>query len=142
MNKLFLFLAVLFCTSLNAQVSNIDHPSVTGVSAIYKATEQYGSTEPEVMVIPECSVVLKSGSGATKIHVKIKNPTDQSVIYEASHVLNSSSVSNGAGKKLFENNSGTIFISNGSAIVLKPYLYEVKTENSQGEITAAFTEIK
>lgn len=139
---LLLFLLPGLSVKLMSQ-NNSNHPSISSVSVRYKAAPQ-GTVNSvlNIQAVPEATVSLVANSGATKIYFKIIDNTSNTVVYQVNYSLSSGTVTNGQGKKLFENSNGVLFISNGSPVTLKPYKFELYTENAQSVATPVFSVIQ
>ncbi|MDO9000243.1 MAG: hypothetical protein Q7W45_10800 [Bacteroidota bacterium] len=137
-----------FLTSIiaNSQV-NTSHPTISSFNVSYKSAPQPSvnttpASFPEFKVIPQATITLVSSNNVSKIYFKILNVSNDSIVYQINYLLSSPVVINNSGKKLFENVNGIIFISNGQEFGLKPYKYEITTENTQTNLSPVFSAIK
>lgn len=148
MKKLFLIFTVigLSLNKISAQAQQA-HPTINNFVVSYKpiaqlATNTNTNSFPEIRVIPQATITLNPAASVSKIYFKILNSATNAIIYQVNYTINSAVVINNSGKKLFENTSGVIFISNGQDLALKPYKYEVTTEDAQVIMSPVFTAIK
>jgi len=122
---------------------NANHPTISEVKAKYKSDPTNNqSAQLQFNVIPEVNVTLKTTTGVSKVYLKIIDNATNTIIYQVNYPLSSSTVTNGSGQKLFENNNGVIFISSGQTLTLKPYTYQVYTEDAQQTASAVFSVIQ
>jgi hypothetical protein len=144
--KLIAGLFFLFIGELQAQNNfpdpnqNVSHPTIDGLKVMYKAIPQ--GTLMQIQAIPEGKVVLKPNVNVAVIYLKILSPVDNSILYQVNYQTNAATVTNNDGRKLFENSNGVIFISNGQGVSLKPYLYQLQTEDSNGNLSQVFSIIQ
>lgn len=143
MKNIFLMLILaLSVIKITAQTVSA-HQSVASIKVVYKASPQTTvNTLPEIKSIPQAIITLKSTTGISKIYFKILNKTTNEVLYQVNYNLNSSMIINNEGKKIFENNNGVIFISSETELALKPYLYQVQTENEQNNLSNNYSSIQ
>ncbi|MBA3682856.1 MAG: hypothetical protein H0W73_17080 [Bacteroidetes bacterium] len=124
---------ILVFNDLTAQ--NANHSSIADVKIMYKSvpqtTNSIVSTNLVMKVIPESTVTLVANANVSKIYVRVINEALNDTIFNANYLISSAPVFNVAGKKLFENNNGSIFISTGTIVPLKSYLFQVFTEDNQ-----------
>jgi len=145
--SLIVTLGVLFSPKLKAQIgpgmANQDqnHPTIASVKVKYKAVPQgtlAPGAIPSIQSIPEGIVTLKQNVNVATIYLKIINTTSNTILYQVNYPINSPVVTNNQAKKLFENNNGAIFISNGEALILKPYVFEIQTADGQGNLSPIY----
>ena len=145
--KKIIYLVITFSfltlTALNAQ-NNLNHPSISNVAVSYQGVPQ--TTAPVnpaaslgVIAIPQGTINLVPGANISKIYFKIIDPQTSTVMYQVNYLINSAVVLNNNGLKLFENNNGVVFISPGQGMVLKPYQYQLSTEDSQQALTVIYS---
>jgi hypothetical protein len=140
LNKiLFIILAMGFLRgySQTAPSGNVDHQSVSNISVSYKQDQNSNST---INVIPQVLVALKDTS-VYKIYFKILDPQNGSTVYNVNYQVHSSAVFN-QGQKMFEYANGTVFISNAQSLGLKPYLYNIQTEDNSHNLSSIYSTIK
>jgi hypothetical protein len=137
------FFKICFAFLILCVFKGISQPPSTTHSTINSFKVSYRSVPTNsaagVQAIPQSTLTLKPNSNAVKIHYKMLAASTNSVLYQSSHLLNASVITNTLGAKLFENNNGAIFLSSGQAIPLKPYLYELQTEDAQGNLSPVYT---
>lgn len=139
-----IFLVALIFLSRKAISQSSSHPTIDEVKVKYRSvpSSSVNSSSMVFNVIPEINIALKSTSGISKIYLKIIEIETSTTLFTINYNLNSSAVTNANGDKLFENNNGQIFISSGTSLLLKPYTYEVYTENNQSISTSVFSSIQ
>lgn len=144
MKNLFLIYTVITLFSVKVNAQTLNHETIATVKVSYKAaplttTSNSVSATPQIKGVPQSTISLKNTEGILKVHFKIINKATNAVVYQVNYAISSSVVTNAEGKKLFENNNSVIFISNGAAIDLKPYLYQVQTEDSQNHLSTIYS---
>lgn len=92
-----------------------------------------------IQVIPQATLSLKGGTNATRVYFRIKNAVSGATLYDVNYNLNAATVTDLQGRVLFQNNSGTVLLSSGQDLVLKPYTYEIKTEDNQQNQSPVFS---
>lgn len=134
-------LVTLVSPSLFAQ--NNTHQTIGSLKVMYKSVPQSTlNTINEMSGIPQASITLNANNNATKIYFKIVNPKTNQIVYEVDYLLNISPVLNNNGFKLYEKNGNNVYISTGQPLGLKPYEYQILTENAQGQKTSVYSAIK
>lgn len=124
--------------------SNTNHPTISSAKVAYKSAPQatnnlvVNTTGFNINIIPQATVNLVPGANVSIIYFKIIDPTSNAIMYQASYPVNSPTILNNLGVKLFENTSGNIFISNGQSLSLKPYLFQITTEDNQQNMSQIF----
>jgi hypothetical protein len=149
-HKLYLLLVffLLFSSSflkaqnqIQAANPSFSHPTITDFKLLYKSVPQPTNGALQVQGIPQMTVSIRPNSGVVRIFLKISG-LNNTVIHQVNYLLSSAAVSNNSDLKLFENVDGNIFLSNGSGIALKPYRYEIWTQNGQGQNSPVFSIIQ
>lgn len=139
------FLLLLFCFKFKA-IAQQSHPTINNVDVWYKSEPPSASTgttnSSGFQAAPQATITLKPSVNVSKIYFKIIDNVTNSIIYQINYAINSATITNSSGKKLFENNNGTIFISNGVELPLKPYKYEITTEDVPGNLSPVFSVVK
>lgn len=142
-----IFIAIAFIVAsigLNAQTNNANHPTIGNLTVAYKSVPQ-GTNSIGMMdmkCIPQATITLKPNVNASKIYFKIINPQTNVVVYQVNYLLNSASIINNDGITVFENSNGVIKISNAQIVSLRPYVYELQTENSQSVLSTVYSVTK
>jgi hypothetical protein len=139
----FIAIIILDNSNLFSQVSN--HPTIDKVKVGYKAiagTPTNTNGKPNIMVLPEATINLKSLSGVSKIYMKILNRSDNNLVYQINYSVMSSPVTNSQGVKLFYRDNLIIHIGSPDIVSLNQYLYEVVTEDSQSNQTIVYSIIQ
>jgi len=140
LNKiLFIILVIGFLQgySQDAPSGNIDHQSVSSINVSYK---QGTNSNSIINVIPQALIALKDTS-VYKIYFKILDPQNGSTVYNVSYQVHSSAVFN-QGQKMFEYANGAVFLSSGQSLALKPYLYNIQTEDNTHKLSSIYSTIK
>ncbi len=149
---LYLYLSLLLCSTrlfsqpVPGSQSGLTHSTIAKVQVSYKVAPSTGQAtqgaSPDLKVRPDAAIVLNTSAPATKIYLKIINPRDNSLVYEASYDTSSPDVTNAQGLKLFYKDAGTIHICDPDIISLAPYRYEVYTQDTQGHSSEIFSAIQ
>lgn len=132
--------------SLRSQASST-HPTIDDVKVFYFSSPQttlaaLSSSPFSIASIPQAIITLKTAVNASKIYFKIVNVANDSILYSVNYLINSSTVTNSSGKKMFENSNGFVFVSPGTAFTLQPYSYKVSTEDSLQVVSPVFSKIQ
>ncbi len=143
MKNLFKFLIITFL-GISVKSNSQTHSTIDNVNVSYKSVAQnsVSASLANLQVVSNATITIKANVPVSKIHLKIKSQEDNSVVYQTNHSLNSSNITNEAGFLIFGVESNIVYISNGSAISLKPYIYEIQTEDSSGNLSPLFSAIK
>lgn len=142
MKKVYFFCLCFFCLShINSQTQS--HPTIESVSVNYKQPLVQTDDTPgsESKVFPETTIKLVSTDNISKVHLKIINFLDNSLIYDVNYSINSENVLDNSGKMLFSKTGSTFYINGSTALPLKTYFYELRTEDNQGNLSPIFSEI-
>lgn len=137
MKKLvFLFVVAYAINSdLNAQTIT-NHPTIDSVEVKYTSSGTINIGD--ISGIPLVTFTLKDMNNISKIFLKIKDKSTNNIIYQVNYNINNPIVVNNQQKLMFERSNNKVFISTGSLLPLKPYEYELKTENAQNVQTQVF----
>jgi len=135
-------LAVLMTFLLgHLQSQTQSHPTISDVKVVYKAVFQSSTTIANIQAIPESTINLSTQTNISRIYFTIQDPDNNAILYNVNYLINSPTVtSNGA--TLFENNNGSIFISSGQPIGLKPYTIKVQTSDTLQNQSTIFSLIQ
>jgi hypothetical protein len=148
MKSLQVILIICFCLLKNVfySQSNENHPTINDVKISYLSTPQTtlnGNLNViGITAIPQTTVQLKANINAVKIYYKILDSATDSVLYETNYSLNSSTIYNPQGRKVFENNSGVVFLSSGQVRAMKPYKFQVRTEDNNQVLSIVYNLIR
>jgi hypothetical protein len=141
--KVITVLSFLFISMAVKSQTNINHPTISSVTVMYKAVPQptgnVANSNLSVNVIPQVTVSLIAQATVSTVYFKILDPVTNVIIYQSNYTINSSPQLNVSGKKLFENINGSIFLSNGSSLALKPYLFQITTGDNQQVLSPIFS---
>lgn len=146
MKSKYIFLAIALVCFYFAN-SQSTHPTINSVRVGYKYVSQSTFTttsgSSSVMnTIPQATIHLNHSAQISKVYFKIMSTPGDSVLYTVNYNLNSGTITNTQGKKLFENNNGAVFISPGIPMTLKLYKFNITTEDSLLNLSPIFTTIK
>lgn len=145
MKTILLILAGLYLSAFTATAQSLNHPVIEKVQVMYKPNKAVTASEktssPEIKVNGTTHVTLKSGAEAAKVYLKIKDKQTQAVIYEVNYVINSSDVTD-QGVILYRKQGNVLAISNPTTVTLKPYVYELYTEDAAGGKSSVYTIIQ
>lgn len=145
MKKLLLLLAGLTLSAFTATAQMINHPVIEKVQVMYKpnkaATASGQASSPEMKVNGTTQVTLISGSDAVKVYLKIKDKKTQALVYDVNYTINSADVSD-QGVMLYKKQGNMLSITNPATVTLKPYVYEVYTEDAAGSKSSVYTIIQ
>lgn len=137
-NLLVIFGCFFFCSFYGQGAGS--HPTIDSVKVAYKSIQQATvNVALGIQVIPQATLSLKGGTNATRVYFRIKNAVSGATLYDVNYNLNAATVTDLQGRVLFQNNSGTVLLSSGQDLVLKPYTYEIKTEDNQQNQSPVFS---
>lgn len=135
--KLSKVIFALFLLSTSVAFSQT-HPTISTVQVKYKAS-QTSNSSLNFQTIPEATILLNNGSGATKIFFQIVDQSTNTILYDVNYNLNSPVVNDNLGHKMFEHSNNEVFISSGQILTLKPYLYKIYTQDNQSNSSTIFS---
>lgn len=99
------------------------------------------STDSVIKYSPQISFQLKNGSGVSKLYCKMIDESSNAVLLDVNYLLNSVPVLDQTGKKVFyKDEQGVYHIRPANRIPLNLYLYQIVTEDSQGNQSPSFSE--
>ena len=132
--------SILIAIKINAQTS---HATINSLAVSYKAASaaQGGTNLSDMKCTPQATITLKANANVSKIYFKIINPQNSGVVYQVNYDLSASPVVTN-GNKLFEIIGDMVYISTGELATLKPYIYELKTEDGSSNQSTAYIETK
>lgn len=136
----------LILPKLSAQ-NNLNHPTISSIKVMYKSVPQTTTVANqalgfELKAIPNATINLVGSANVSKVYFKIINAQTNVILYDVNYQINSGVILNTEGKKLFENINGVLFISPGQSISLKPYTYQITTEDSQQIMSPVYSVIQ
>ena len=123
------FLILFSSRLLSAQ--NDDHPTISQIKVIYKASPTSTvivAGKPKINTTPEIKVLLKDANDVSEIYFEILKQ-DSSLVYKANYGTNSSAVYQN-NKKVFDQNSNSIFLSCPQTIIKDIYIYKLYTKKN------------
>lgn len=139
MSKKLGFIFGILMSSMSFFAQN--HATINKVEVSYKPAPTGTSTSlADIQCIPQATITLQSNANVSKIYFKILNMETNEVLYTINYNLSANAVTNQDGIVMFSNDNGSIRISSGQVMMLKPYLYKVQTEDSQSQLSAVLTE--
>ncbi len=146
MKTIFLFLAGLCLSAFTATAQVLNHPVIEKVQVMYKPDKAVSGaahevSSPSIKVKGTTNITLKSDFEAAKIYLKIKDKQTQVVVYEVNYVINSSDIFD-QGLILYKKQGNVLSITNPATITLKPYVYELCTEDAAGGKSNVYTIIQ
>ncbi len=122
-----------------SQTLTVNHPTIDSMKVVYVSSPQSTlGMAGGIEVIPQATISLKSVNGVNKLYFKMIDPVSNAVLYSVNYTLSSPAVTD-QGIVLFQNSNGIISISSGQVVLLKPYLFELKTENAALEQSTVFS---
>lgn len=133
-------LSLLITLNLNSQTN---HSTINDLSVSYKsAPASLGGTNlSDMKCTPQATITLKANANVSRIYFKITDPQSNTVVYQVNYALSASPVITN-GVKLFEITGDVIYLSTGQLTTLRPYVYELKTEDSNDNQSTAYTSTK
>lgn len=146
MKTILLALTGLCLFALSSVAQTVHHPIIENVKASYRSQPMNaGNGGPSsgvgIQVKNTVTIELKPGADAVKIYLKVSDKQSGSVIYQADYPFSSSVVEQN-GVQLFKKEGDTLSLSNPALIPLKPYLYEISTEDASGVRSSVYTIIQ
>jgi hypothetical protein len=141
LRRVLLALCLMTVLNIHAQSS---HTTIENLSVSYKsaAATSGGANLLDMKCTPNATITLKQNVTVKKIYVKILDNETNTVLYQVNYLLSSSPVSAQDGTKLFEVTNNVISFSTGQLTTLKPYVYQIQTENNQSELSTIYSEVK
>jgi hypothetical protein len=116
--------------------------NVTEFKVIYKPnTQQSGNGISNILCVPSITIATSNIGEYSKVYFKIIDNNTKSIIHQANYLLESSEMLDANNNLLFKRVNQNIILSNGNAIMLKPYLYEIYFESSQGNKSVVYTKV-
>ncbi len=146
MKTMFLFLAGLCLSAFTATAQILNHPVIEKVQVMYKPNKTVvasgqAASSPEIKVNGTTHVTLKNGSEAAKVYLKIKDKQTQALVYEVNYPVGSPDVFDQE-VILYKKQGNVLSITNPTVVTLKPYVYELYTEDAEGSKSNVYTIIQ
>lgn len=146
MKTVFLILAGLCLSAFTATAQILNHPVIEKVQVMYKPDKAVSGavhevSSPNIKVKGTTNITLKNDSKAVKIYLKIKDKQTQALVYEVNYVISSSDIFD-QGMILYKKQGNVLSITNPATIALKPYVYELYTEDAAGGKSNVYTIIQ
>ncbi len=145
--KLILTIATAaWLSACTAVAQSLNHPVIEKVQVIYKPVKSapdsvQGPASPNISVNGTTHISLRSGNNAAKVYLRIKDKQNQALIYDVNYPVSPSDVSD-HGVILYKREGNIISITNPSVVSLKPYVYELYTEDAAGHKSSIYTIIQ
>ncbi|MCA6435098.1 MAG: hypothetical protein ACK5QC_01905 [Bacteroidota bacterium] len=141
MKKLIYLVLITIAVKTSAKAQNTNsHPTIDSVKVKYSSASN--ADIGSLTGIPTATITLKNAINASKIYLKIVDKTNNNIVYQINYNLTSPTIINNQQKLLFEKSNNKVYISNGLPLPLKPYAFEIKTEDSQNIQTQIFSIIQ
>jgi hypothetical protein len=133
-----------YVASYSQSAAIISHSTIASFKVSYKSVPQatLNPNSPGIQSIPQATITLKPNVNVAKIYFKIIDNVTKAVIYEVSYNTNASPVINSSGIQLFKNTNGVITISNGKTLTLRPFLYNIQTEDNLSQLSTIYNIIQ
>lgn len=144
--KILLSLVAFTCLWFSTTAQTVIHPVIEKVQAVYKpvpvaAQSSTAAAAPEIRVKATLDVTLKNGHDAVKIYLKMIDKQGLAPVYEVSYPLNASDVNVG-GIVTFKKQGNVITMTNPATVTLKPFIYELYTEDATGKKSSVYSIIQ
>lgn len=121
-----------------------NHSTIESLAVSYKSAASIsgGANLLDMKCTPQGTITLKQNVTVKKIYIKILDNETNAVLYQVNYLLSSAPVTAQDGTKLFEVVNNVISFSTGQLTTLKPYVYQIQTENNQSELSTILAEVK
>ena len=141
--KQYIFSALIVICCLGLKAQEIDHPTIASLEVVY-TEDPKGNFVPDSVrnVRVNIHLMLRTGASASNIHLIIKDPMSDAVVYEVTYSLGSSAVINDEGITLYKKEGSGIYISSPGFVALTTYKYEVSTEDSEAVVSPVYFSIQ
>lgn len=139
--RMLVLLVILFQINL---IKGQVHPTINDVKVGYKPVVNTGSVLPSAYMqcAPVATITLKSNINASKIYLKVLDKTSNASLYEINYSLAIDPVYNQNGDLIFKKEGNVVIIRSNVVLNLKPYLFEIATEDNNNVKTENYTTIK
>lgn len=141
--------SVFLNLNVKAQPSNlpINHATIDSVSALYKPVQSavdasQNSGIPEIKVISETIISLKSNGAVSKVYLKIFDKLHATELYAINYSTNSAIVKNAEGLVLFFNDGNNVHVTCPNVRLLDLYTYDITTEDASGKLSEVYSVTK
>jgi len=146
MKTILFILAGLYLSAFTASAQNINHPVIEKVQALYKPDKSVSGSvheagSPNIKVKGTVSITLKSGYEADKLYLKIRDNQTQALVYDVNYTISSADVTD-QGVLLYKKQGNVLTVTNPAIVTLKPYIYELYTEDAAGNKSSVYTIIQ
>ena len=138
MKPFFLIIVTSCLLPFYTLAQSINHPTIEKLRVIYKPVPVCSNTlaangAPDIKVQAKMVITLKPDTTASTIYVKVISKQTNTIVYQVNYPLNSAAINGDGGTLLYKKENNTIEIYNPSVVSLKPYVYELYTEDAQGK---------
>jgi hypothetical protein len=135
---------MFFLLCISGNLISQTQPPIEGIVVNYKSDGILlpDSANPSaIKVLPEAIITLTTTSNVSKIYFKMIRLSDSSILYDVNYTINSSPITNSENIILFSRDNNIISLNNPNNVLLDTYSYEIRTEDSQGNLSSIFSEI-
>lgn len=129
MKSLFLVLTGLSLSVFTVKAQTGNHPVIEKTEVSYSPVASANTSSPEISVKGTVAITLKSGFDATKIILTVRDEQTLAVIYQVDYTIASADVMDN-GTVLYKKEGNILYLTNPATIPLKPYIYELFTEDA------------
>lgn len=137
--------ALLACLpAFSAFSQTVSHPLIEQVKVLYKPVPASpGNPQPASSIVVRASVLvsLKQEQDGLKIYLNMKDKESQASLYEAVYTIASPDIKE-QGLVVYHKTGLLLSLLNPAVLVLKPYVYELCTEDAAGHKSALYTIIQ
>lgn len=130
--------------AFSAFSQTVNHPLIEQVKVLYKPVPASpGNPQPasSIMVRASVLITLKQEQDALKIYLKVKDKESLASLYEVAYTIASPDIKE-QGLVVYHKTGLTLSLVNPAVLVLKPYIYELCTEDAAGHKSALYTIIQ
>lgn len=144
MKKTILIPLLFICFSKTSLFSqDMPHNTINSIEVLYKSLPPVlGDNSPGIKTRATAQIFLKSDSLISKIYFKILNTTNDVLVYQVEYNLVTSPITSIDGFNLFEKIGNEISITCPNAVILKPYIFQIETEDNLGVKSEIYSAIK
>lgn len=136
-------IGLVFLLSIDKyKAQTIDHPTIGKMEVSYKQVEGAEIMGAEnITYFPQLTVQLKNETTVSKLYLKVINEANSSVMIDVNYSLSSLPVQDQSGKMVFyKDEQGIYHITPSVQIPLNMYLFQLITEDQQGNQSEVFSE--
>lgn len=146
MKKTLFLMAGLCLLASPAAAQAPPHPVIENLKVIYKPVKEAVPSgtlaiTPGIKVKGTAVISLKEGFDAAKIVIRILERQSKAVVYQVTYVINAPEVRE-QGLLLYKKEGNVVSITNPGTVSLKPYVYEVYTEDEGATKSSVYSIIQ